>query len=125
MGFPFVNLDFLQLREYCLCHNSPVTDYAAGVFVVENTPFACGDKFEAWAIPCVKFGSVRVTQQTIKHFSRSAECPSASNLLVLMKWALQVPKFLVPATLLANQVLKSVSDTFARYKSMIVDKWIE
>ena len=33
-AFHLLTIDFLQLREYCLCHNPPLPGYAAGVLVL-------------------------------------------------------------------------------------------
>lgn len=123
--FPVISIDFLQLREYALCHQSPLSEYAAGVFVTENTPPCDGGDFEGWTIPTVKFGTKRICQQTVKHFCWSPECPNTSTQTIVMKAALNIPKLLVSANLIKNIILRTTLTTFVNTKLEVVDKWAE
>merc|ERR1712032_449452 len=122
---PVISLDFLQLREYAVCASSPLPGYSAGVLVTENTPPSGQLEFEGWQLPIAKFGSVRVTQKTIKHFAASVEHLGCSSQTLVLNLAIPIPPRMAPLRLISNIILNTTLKTFGSFKSDVVDRWDE
>lgn len=116
----------LNIREYAVCHESPVLGFSPGVFVVENTPpLRGGTMYEGFRLPPDKWATKKVIRNTIKHIATSKDHPGCSNQRMVSTAGIPVPQWMVPLHLLVAVILNTTIASFINFKLELADKWEE
>jgi hypothetical protein len=119
-----VKLEVLTVREFAVCHKSPLPDRGPGVLVMDMSAPVDASSFAGWELPAPPRRTTRLSGLgLILYFTPRNDKPGHCDVFAFAKAGAPIPQWLVPLTLLKRFFANHFLSVFKAIRSHIADNW--